>query len=205
MNNNGSDPSKFTPLVWFLMGSGASLLLILGAWGLWFMRGGNESLASVNVSLTSSEDEAQVANQLRGYWELTTINSDHIAISPQGVLFRQAEAKNTMGAFMRQQQAHRLENGVFARDFEELRLGLPSETENYTYTVETGQDYTKVRAIPVGDNQNFILAYTGAVFVTPNRQTRAQACQTAEPSGTAPGVSFIDGEVQCDGTAVPMR
>lgn len=312
MNNNGSDPSKFTPLVWFLMGSGVSLFLILGGWGLWLLTGGNESLDSVNVSLISSEDEAQVANQLRGHWELETLNdemplflffternslvvgdsenqgnevgyyniesddrvnylflidpepgvsnqfliaffdfpeqeklridfgffdpydpptsrpstspdfsdeavvyekvstviSDNIDITSleqQGARAMQVEAKNVVGAVMRQQQAHRLEHGAFARDFEELRTGLPSETETYTYTVETGEDYTKIRAIPVGDKQNFLSAYTAAVFVTPTGQTRVQACQTAEPSGTAPGVSFIGGEVQCDGTAIPMR
>lgn len=125
----------------------------------------------------------------------------------QAAKARQSEAKNAVGAVMRQQQAHRLENGAFATDFEELEIGLPSKTDNYEYTINDGDDQTEVTAIPVEDQQNVLLAYTGGVFVTEEGQTAAGACQTANPSGTAPGVTLDEGTntVTCDGDAETMK
>ncbi|MDT9198995.1 type IV pilin-like G/H family protein [Limnospira fusiformis KN01] len=76
MNNNGSDKSKFTPLVWFLMGSGVSLVLLLGGWGLWFFGGASESSNFLKISLTSSRNEAKAADQLIGHWQLETFNDE---------------------------------------------------------------------------------------------------------------------------------
>jgi len=67
----------------------------------------------------------------------------------QAAKARQSEAKNAVGAVMRQQQAHRLENGAFATDFEELKIGLPTQTDNYEYSIEDGDDATQVDALLV--------------------------------------------------------
>jgi len=74
MNNNGNEKKNFTPLVWFLMGSSASLVLLLVGWGLWFFAGASESSNFLKISLTSSRNEAKTANQLIGHWKLQTLN-----------------------------------------------------------------------------------------------------------------------------------
>ncbi len=102
----------------------------------------------------------------------------------QAAKARQSEAKNAVGAVMRQQQAHRLENGAFATDFEELKIGLPTQTDNYEYTIEDGDDETRVDATPVDDQANVLLAYVGGVFVTETGQTAAGACQGEAPNET---------------------
>lgn len=64
------------PFVWFLMGSGVSLILLLGGWGFWFLGMASESSNFLNLSLTSSKNEAKAVKQLTGHWKLVTINND---------------------------------------------------------------------------------------------------------------------------------
>jgi type IV pilus assembly protein PilA len=53
---------------------------------------------------------------------------------------KQVEAKTTVGAMNRAQQAYYLENNQFAAsaDFGKLGLGVKTETENYTYKIADG-------------------------------------------------------------------
>lgn len=96
----------------------------------------------------------------------------------QAAKARQSEAKNAVGAVMRQQQAHRLENGAFATDFVELKIGLPTETDNYKYAIaKDGDDGTTIAASP---KQGELLGYIGGVVVFQGGQTAAQACQSAK-------------------------
>ena len=106
----------------------------------------------------------------------------------QAAKARQSEAKNAVGAVMRQQQAHRMENGKFAGNMSRLKVGLPTETDNYTYSFapeSAGDDVagdidgsqTEISATP---RQGGLLAYAGGVIVTDTGQTAAQACQSAD-------------------------
>ncbi|MCC5899191.1 MAG: type IV pilin-like G/H family protein [Phormidium sp. BM_Day4_Bin.17] len=132
----------------------------------------------------------------------------------QAAKARQSEAKNAVGAVMRQQQAHRMENGKFAGNMSRLKVGLPTETDNYEYSFEPAQDgddvggdidgsQTEIIATP---KQDGLLAYAGGVIVTTTGQTAAQACQSADddlgPNATA-NVNFNEGAdvneaVTCD-------
>ncbi|WP_159784757.1 type IV pilin-like G/H family protein [Sodalinema gerasimenkoae] len=124
----------------------------------------------------------------------------------QAAKARQSEAKNAVGAVMRQQQAHRLENGKFADDFDELKIGLPEKTDNYQYTINTADtSKTIVEAVP--EDPDVLLAYAGGVFVTDAGQTAAGACQTEEPSANAPAPTGVnaEGTVDCPGGSEPMK
>ncbi|MBW4493358.1 MAG: hypothetical protein KME26_09805 [Oscillatoria princeps RMCB-10] len=48
---------------------------------------------------------------------------------------KQVEARNTIGAINRAQQAYQLEKGVFADSIEKLDLGIRRETTNYRYQI----------------------------------------------------------------------
>ena len=53
---------------------------------------------------------------------------------------KQVEAKTTVGAMNRAQQAYYLENNIFAAstDFGKLGLGVKTQTENYKYSIADG-------------------------------------------------------------------
>jgi type II secretory pathway pseudopilin PulG len=48
---------------------------------------------------------------------------------------KQVEARNTIGAINRSQQAYQLEKGVFADSIEKLGVVIPPETANYRYRI----------------------------------------------------------------------
>lgn len=118
----------------------------------------------------------------------------------QAAKAKQSEAKNTVGAVMRQQQAQRLDQGKFSSDFNTLEAGLPSDTANYTYTITTDQTTTAlVSAVP--KDTASLRAYAGGVVVYGSGQTAAQACQTTEASGTPPNVTLTPGATEATAAA----
>ena len=122
----------------------------------------------------------------------------------QAAKARQSEAKNAVGAVMRQQQAHRLENGEFAENFDDLKIGLPTETENYQYEITT-PDAQKATVLADPLDPTVLLTYIGGVFVTGTGQTAAQACQNENPGDGAPVVALGgNDQAECT-TGVPMK
>ncbi|MBP0000519.1 MAG: type IV pilin-like G/H family protein [Cyanobacteria bacterium SID2] len=110
----------------------------------------------------------------------------------QAAKAKQSEAKNTVGAVMRQQQAQRLDKGQFSTDMVELEAGLPSETANYTYEIQTDVTTTAlINAYP--KDAAALRAYAGGVVVYGSGQTAAKACMTTEASGTPPTVTLNTG------------
>jgi type IV pilus assembly protein PilA len=131
----------------------------------------------------------------------------------QAAKARQSEAKNSVGAVMRQQQAHRLENGAFAGSMNRLKVGLPTETDNYTYEFDPAggddedlaSDVTAVTINATPLDPETLLYYTGTVAVE-GGQTRAQACQGSE-IGEEPVSDPTAGELPADRctTGEPMK
>lgn len=96
----------------------------------------------------------------------------------QAAKAKQSEAKNNVGAVNRAQQGFYLEAGKFATNFDELKIGIQSDTTNYEYKVNPGGDSkTSITATPKIDA---IIAYAGLVEVAKG-QTYAAACQSALP------------------------
>ncbi|WP_017660688.1 type IV pilin-like G/H family protein [Baaleninema simplex] len=128
----------------------------------------------------------------------------------QAAKAKQSEAKNTVGAVMRQQQAVRLEEGAFASTIDTLGAGLASETGNYTYEIITDGNITAVINSYPNDPET-LRAYAGGVVVYGNGQTAAAACQTSAPSATPPTITLNDGASEaavaadCGGTDFDMK
>jgi len=93
---------------------------------------------------------------------------------------RESEAKQYVGAANRAQQAFFLEQNTFTTDFQRLGLGLNTSTENYTYSIPTGDSVQALITAAPG-NTNTLRAFMGAVSVgqstTNETTTRSILCQ----------------------------
>ncbi|HEY9649717.1 MAG TPA: type IV pilin-like G/H family protein [Coleofasciculaceae cyanobacterium] len=77
---------------------------------------------------------------------------------------RQAEAKNTIGAMTRAQQAYFLEYSKLTDDIDKLGIGIKTKTDNYTYSIRK----TEKAVVNYGiSRKKEIKSFVGGVFVVP--------------------------------------
>jgi len=112
----------------------------------------------------------------------------------------QSEAKQYIGAMNRSQQAYFLEEGNFTNEFDELGLGLKSETTNYTYSTYA----TLLSAINYSvSRQSDLKSYVGGVFLgdaeeTGELTTFAILCETKDKGTNRPPAPIVEnGMLQC--------
>jgi len=101
------------------------------------------------------------------------------------------QAKKYMYALIQVQQAHYKEQGKFATKFEEVSIGLRTETEAYRYKIIPQGDNTQSVMMTAEAKNTALPSYTGFVFVTKvNGQTKtvAQICETNQPSTQPPAI-----------------
>jgi len=93
---------------------------------------------------------------------------------------RQSEAKHTIGATLRGQQAYYLEEVTFAASLNELGLGIAEETENYRYEIEAETDRAIALAIP---RRKGLKSYAGVVFAVKDGEntTVTIICESKSP------------------------
>lgn len=116
---------------------------------------------------------------------------------------RQVEAKNSIGALNRAQQAYRTENSSFATTIEQLGIGLPPETENYTYTIVADQATARVNA--AAKDAQALRSYSGGVVIGSNGATKTISCQTLTASATPPTITLDPATEPTCATGEPMR
>jgi type IV pilus assembly protein PilA len=131
----------------------------------------------------------------------------------QAAKARQSEAKTYAGSANRAQQAYYLEKQQFAPDLVNLALGVPSATENYTYTTvgsSKGNTGTNARAItaaaPIGTD---VKAYGGAVNIaTPQAGGEATSlaalCEAEKARVNAGATTFAVANVTLSTDAAPV-
>lgn len=83
---------------------------------------------------------------------------------------RASEAKTYAGSVNRAQQAYFLESNAFATaqtDFNKLQLGIKTQTENYTYNLNTfdGTQGASIKAVPTTTATAVLKGYAGFVTV----------------------------------------
>ena len=131
----------------------------------------------------------------------------------QAAKARQSEARNAVGAVNRAQQAHRLEEGKFATDFNDLEIGLATETSNYTFSINppaSPTTSTQVNALPVTSQSDSLRTYGGVVVVYSGGQTTAIACETNDVSqpviGIVPNAAATDAAaaISCPTGSTPL-
>ncbi|NEO94615.1 MAG: prepilin-type N-terminal cleavage/methylation domain-containing protein [Moorea sp. SIO3G5] len=126
---------------------------------------------------------------------------------------KQTEARTYVGSMNRAQQAYYLENNGFVNDsgdFGELGLGIATETENYEYGVEPGNDEDEVSNYgePTRGEDAPIRAYQGVVILgevenTGEATTLAILCEAKKArvvegeSAKGAGVNVQDKQPKC--------
>jgi type II secretory pathway pseudopilin PulG len=122
-------------------------------------------------------------------------------------------AKQYVGAMNRGQQAYFLEKHTFAKNLEQLGVGIKSKTENYQYLIETTPQAAFSYGVPL---QTALRSYVGAAVVIPaakngsksaenEGETIAIICEANAAGQTKPAAPvYQNGNLKCgDGTTQP--
>ncbi|MFB8791237.1 MAG: type IV pilin-like G/H family protein [Potamolinea sp.] len=101
---------------------------------------------------------------------------------------KQSEGKTMVGSMNRAQQAYYLENDKFTNSFDELGLGIATQTDNYSYSVRVTPKAVYNYGTP---RKNTLKSYVGVVFVsrietTGEQTTRAILCEAKSPGTKLP-------------------
>ena len=116
----------------------------------------------------------------------------------QAAKAKQTEAKTFVGAVNRAQQAFRMENQQFTGVIADLQIGVPTQSEYYTYNLSAAAaSSTTVSAAPIVNESSTLRAYAGGVVVLSTGLTKSQACMTTGVSGAAPSFNFSGSDVTC--------
>ena len=122
----------------------------------------------------------------------------------------QVEARSFVGSMNRAQQAYYIEFSRFAKDLKSLQMGVPAETDHYSYRVVPQKNAKSVMMIAKAKREG-LRSYTGAVFAVKQGKTEitiAQICETTTPSQTPPVMpSFPKNSqepIQCAAGSRPM-
>jgi type IV pilus assembly protein PilA len=109
---------------------------------------------------------------------------------------KQSEAKQYVGALVRSEQAHYLENSKFASDIDSLSKVVQTETNNYKYAfVAAGAIDEGITIQGISQFPKALRSYAGGVVVTTvggkgttsnDATTAAVVCETNGPSATPP-------------------
>ena len=102
---------------------------------------------------------------------------------------KQSEAKQTLGAVNRAEEAYFLAKGKFADSMKVLELGLPLETPNYHYQMVKSADAKSVVVIAKAKDSR-VKSYTAAAFAIESGKKKANIvsgiCEANAPSATLP-------------------
>ncbi|PSB05461.1 general secretion pathway protein GspH [filamentous cyanobacterium CCP2] len=114
----------------------------------------------------------------------------------QAAKAKQSEAKSYVGSVNRAQQAYRIENNVFAPDFDKLEVGLPDTTNSYEYDIPSADAEKGIVGAKSLDAKG-LKSYSGGVFINADGQTRAVTCEADAVGDTV--VAPTDGETCAGG------
>jgi type IV pilus assembly protein PilA len=126
----------------------------------------------------------------------------------QAAKAKQAEGKNNVGAVNRAQQSYRLENEAFAPTFTDLKIGIPTQGNNYSFTLASDGD-TGLEATILAEaiDKESVRAYAGKVQLGQDEGNKGQsfsaACGEEEPAGATavPAINAVeqDPAARCPG------
>ncbi|AUB40864.1 Type II secretory pathway, pseudopilin PulG [Nostoc flagelliforme CCNUN1] len=125
---------------------------------------------------------------------------------------KQVEAKTTVGAMNRAQQAYYLENNTFAAqdDFGKLGLGVKTQTENYKYGIRDASTSIVTNFAQLKTSGSPLKVYLGGVGVanvasTSEATTVALLCESDLPGNNTAAKtgseSFAAAQIPVDGSA----
>ncbi|MGB3311581.1 MAG: type IV pilin-like G/H family protein [Nodosilinea sp.] len=83
---------------------------------------------------------------------------------------RESEAKTYVGSILRGQQAHRLESEQFTDNLQQLGIGIPEETDNYSYTIALPDPSGQTAIVTAMAKLPELRSFTGAAYATIDAQ-----------------------------------
>lgn len=119
----------------------------------------------------------------------------------QAAKAKQSEAKTYVGSVNRAQQAYRIENTAgFAGNIDDLKIGIPISTDNYTYAISgTAVNTTSITA--TAKDPTSLKGFAGGVTIlTATGQTAAVTCQnkgTQSGDGGIPTLTLTATSAAC--------
>lgn len=131
---------------------------------------------------------------------LATPVMQSVAAGDTAARAKQSEAKTYVGSLVRSQQAYFLEHNKFTDSITDLGLGIASETENYSYSIETQGSVAVAKGNAKRDG---LKTYTGTVFVLKSENsneftTQGVLCESKDKTKTAPDAAeLIDNKPNC--------
>lgn len=135
---------------------------------------------------------------------ITALNNQNLSFAAStkqlGPIFRarQDEAKSTIGSINRAQQAYYLEQGRFTSQFGQLGIGVPSETNFYSYKIARAEPKRTIATAAA--KQTGLRSYAGVVYVLSNNTTITAICETNSASRTPPALpQLVRNNIQCPG------
>jgi len=147
---------------------------------------------------TTLDPQPQLLNKVS---DSTTVASDvKILRSPDlissSALIRQTEHKSYIRAIMRSQQQIFQQNGQFSNDVNQLMLGLPLNSDFYTYKITIWEDSRSGQLIQIVQNsvvplKDGLKAYTGIVYAIASndanqKTTKSILCESNLPTKAIP-------------------
>jgi len=107
---------------------------------------------------------------------------------------KQSEAKQYTGAMNRGQQAYFLEKGSFADTFDNLGIGIKTQTDNYLYSIAGGLT-TDATSLGVA-YKTALKSYVGSVTIQPvsstsDSNTVGVLCESVSPTTTSAGPNAV--------------
>jgi len=130
--------------------------------------------------------------------EVIDPNTEKAANNPQ------TEAETIVKSMNRAQQAYFVENNKFAKNLQDLKIGIESETKNYRYRIlSQGKNNQSIVQTATAKKPD-LKSYTGIVFIRKIKGetlTNAAICETVKPATKAPAIPKIptkaSQQVQC--------
>lgn len=125
---------------------------------------------------------------------------------------KQAEAKTTISQVNNAQALRRNTDNGFAGAMTDLALGLPTQTSNYTYTVNGSGDTATIQAQAAntamkgyaGGNAAFQDASSASVIATVMCEVKAAGIAQPQIPVLDPTQNNLAGAAACDGTQTPL-
>jgi type IV pilus assembly protein PilA len=117
---------------------------------------------------------------------------------------KQSEAKTYVGSINRAQQSYRIQNTSFAATFDNLQIGIPTQTTNYTYSLSAANS-TSTQVSAASRDANALKSYAGGVVIRTSGQTATAACETSGVTATPPTITLAAAaDPTCPTGSVPM-
>ncbi len=123
---------------------------------------------------------------------------------------KQSEARTYVSSLTRGQQAHFIEKDKWAKTFEEIGLGINTESENYQYNIQNVdsiqtvdiKNYPGITVQTATSKKEGLKSYLGIAYLSGSSSsdltTIAIFCESNEPTTKAAGLPKLDGKaLQC--------